>query len=171
MTVRKEVLWFASRMEAKLAKNDHKAHWEGSDFGYLIRRLMNDETRELVRALHPMLEMEAGMAKSAFVPTQEQIESVIDEAADIANFAMMIADNARQFGREVTVVVYGEPTPVRVYPDEIMADVVLKALRATGHEQPLDRLEFRDATGRWLFKTDEVPDCEIFVAPPPGHGG
>jgi len=74
MKIRKEVMWFARRMELKLRENDHKDHWTGCDFEYLFRRLMEESTE-----LH-----------AAFLDDQ------IDEAADVANFAMMIADNAHK---------------------------------------------------------------------------
>jgi predicted house-cleaning noncanonical NTP pyrophosphatase (MazG superfamily) len=56
-------------MMFKLAKNRHKTHWLDSDLSYLIDRL-DDEVAELKRD-----------------PSWE-------EAADVANFAAMIADAA-----------------------------------------------------------------------------
>lgn len=67
-----EVTTFADAMERKLRANEHKGHWANEDILYLMRR-MNDEVVELKRAIG------SGGA-------------VLDEAADVANFAMMIAD-------------------------------------------------------------------------------
>jgi NTP pyrophosphatase (non-canonical NTP hydrolase) len=76
---RAEVAWFAEQMELKLRENDHKPHWRGSDIEYLHKRLQ-EEVDELMYELHS--------------PLNE--ERVVKEAADVANFAMMIADVARQ---------------------------------------------------------------------------
>lgn len=76
--LRAEVLWFAQAMERELQANDHKSHWSGCEVTYLLRRL-RDEMGELDRAL------------SNGAPS----ERIISEAADVANFAMMVADNAR----------------------------------------------------------------------------
>lgn len=90
---RDEVLWFAGRMERKLAANDHKGHWDNCDFGYLSRRL-HQEAKELSRALQ-RLKSYAG----TYPVAEKTVQGVIDEAADVANFAMMIADQARPFLR------------------------------------------------------------------------
>lgn len=71
--LRPEVLGFALLMEAKLRLNDHKRHWSKCADDYLFGRL-KDEVEELHIALtfH---------------------HRVIEECVDVANFAMMIADN------------------------------------------------------------------------------
>ena len=74
--LRTDVRWFAERMEEKLEKNVHKGGWEDCDEAYLVRRLL-EEMSELVSSI---LE---GKDKHA----------IIEEAADVANFCMMIADN------------------------------------------------------------------------------
>ena len=82
--MREVVQWFGEQMEEELAGNDHKTGWDGMSFGWLSRRL-GQEFRELKRRLphgHGL--------------TVEQANEIISEAADVANFAMMIADNARQ---------------------------------------------------------------------------
>lgn len=75
--LRKEVRLFAEQMELKLRKNDHKGHWDVCRPGYLIDRL-KEETKELEKILY-----------------SENPKQIISEAADVANFAMMIADNER----------------------------------------------------------------------------
>ena len=83
LQVREPVRWFSERMEEKLQKNDHKSHWSNCDFPYLDKRL-DEEIQELKTA------------RSLLYPvTAETVQAVISEAADVANFAFMIADNAR----------------------------------------------------------------------------
>jgi len=76
--IRDEVVWFARAMEAKLKANDHKHHWHGAEMNYLSVRL-TQERKEL----------------SAAIASRDP-ERILNEAADIANFCMMIADNARR---------------------------------------------------------------------------
>lgn len=86
---RQAVGWFACWMEAKLAANDHKGHWSTCGFGYLSTRL-HQEAKELSRALQAFRPADDVSRASA-------ARSIVQEAADVANFAMMIADNARQW--------------------------------------------------------------------------
>lgn len=74
--IRDEVAQFAASMERKLKANDHKDHWEGAPMGYLLRRL-REEVAELEQAV-----------RSSNDPVK-----IGGEAADVGNFAMMIADN------------------------------------------------------------------------------
>jgi len=76
---RPQVRQFADLMEARLKANDHKAGWRGERLPYLFRRL-REETDELFEAMRPS-------ADWRMAP-----EAVGREAADVANFAMMIAD-------------------------------------------------------------------------------
>jgi hypothetical protein len=99
VTPREEVLWFAERMERKLKANDHKGHWDNCEMGYLSRRL-HQEAKELSRALRKLADEIEKAAVYAPIVELATIENVIDEAADCANFSMMIADNARAFLRE-----------------------------------------------------------------------
>ena len=84
MKPRPEVRRFARVMERKLRKNDHKRHWSKCDEEYLLRSLRN-EMEELFDAC------EGG----------ESDRAVESECADVANFAMMIADNRRSGRRRV----------------------------------------------------------------------
>jgi NTP pyrophosphatase (non-canonical NTP hydrolase) len=76
LTPRPEVMKFASLMEKKLQINDYKGGWKGGrrDLSWFFKR-MSLEVIELDEAL------EKGIA-----------EDIALEAADIANFCMMIAD-------------------------------------------------------------------------------
>ena len=78
---RKQVIEFADSMESKLKENDHKSGWGNLTSSYLLLRL-REEVDELEHAIRS--------GKSS--------KEVISEAADVANFSMMLADNAR-YGR------------------------------------------------------------------------
>ena len=72
--VRPEVKAFAVLMEAQLRKNDHKGGWKGCSVDYLVKKLL-EELAELYAAVYSSV-------KVAIAP----------EAADLANFAMMLCD-------------------------------------------------------------------------------
>jgi len=74
--VRPEVAAFAQAMEAQLKANDHKPGWKSDSLDSLHRRLI-EEADELLEEID----------KDAWTP-----EGVTREAADVANFAMMLAD-------------------------------------------------------------------------------
>jgi len=76
--LRTQVEWFAKRMENKLAANDHKGGWQGEPVYYFLERI-DQELNELQDALMSGDKTEA-----------------INECVDIANFAMMLADNLWQ---------------------------------------------------------------------------
>ena len=73
-SLRPEVASFAALMEAELRKHDDRPGWKNEDVQWLFSRL-KDESTELIKAIH----------------TKGPI-SIGREAADVANFAMMIAD-------------------------------------------------------------------------------
>lgn len=90
---REEVSHFATIMEARLREHDDRPGWTGESFRYLIFRL-NEELNELYACFsHPVL-MDGEVEPIA------DPEKIIFEAADVANFAMMIADNLRAARRE-----------------------------------------------------------------------
>lgn len=76
LTIRPEVAAFAQAMEEKLRQNDHKTHWReypvGNLMGWMVEK--TDELRREVYSERP------------------DSERVKQEAADVANFALMIAD-------------------------------------------------------------------------------
>jgi hypothetical protein len=87
--LREEVYHFAMIMEAQLRKHDDRPGWRGESFRYLIFRL-NEELNELYACFsHPVL-------MDGEVEPLADPEKIIFEAADVANFAMMIADNIRR---------------------------------------------------------------------------
>jgi NTP pyrophosphatase (non-canonical NTP hydrolase) len=74
---RPEVVWFADAMERKLRENDYKRHWLTLGMQTLSMRL-TQEREELRDAV-----------------ASGDAARTLDEAADVANFAMMIADKVR----------------------------------------------------------------------------
>jgi NTP pyrophosphatase (non-canonical NTP hydrolase) len=82
---RPEVVWFADAMEQELRANDHKRHWLNLGMQTLSMRLTQE--RE---------ELRDAVADGSAAET-------LKEAADVANFAMMIADKMRR-----SVPSYGE---------------------------------------------------------------
>jgi len=76
MDVRQEIARFAGIMEKKMrAHDDDRGYdWKGEDWSYLIER-MREEITELEEAL-----------------SSSDHQSISEEAADVANFAMMISD-------------------------------------------------------------------------------
>jgi NTP pyrophosphatase (non-canonical NTP hydrolase) len=66
-------------MQRALNDNDHKDGWDECSLGYLFGRL-GEEVQEL---------------KEAMQAIDRDPELIVSEAADVANFAMMIADNVR----------------------------------------------------------------------------
>lgn len=79
MTIRMAVEQFAQLMEHRLRQNDHKGGWYGMTLDQLLKRL-RQETAELRDAIHDPM------------PNAAAIQC---EAADVANFAMMISDRIR----------------------------------------------------------------------------
>jgi NTP pyrophosphatase (non-canonical NTP hydrolase) len=74
--LRPAVQRFAAEMERKLLENDHKGGWRQCSTGYLLRRLAT-ETKELRAAIKAR--------------PNDQV-AITREAADVANFCLMIAD-------------------------------------------------------------------------------
>ncbi len=90
--IRKSVMEFAIRMEARLKENDYKGGWEDCDPDDLLD-MMEEEIAELSYAMFGSCpkcgNQDYGREDAYF---DEDAESVKDEAADVANFAMMIFD-------------------------------------------------------------------------------
>jgi hypothetical protein len=81
--IRGEVVAFAEDMERKLKLNDHKGRWHAESLSYLFSRL-HEKLTELEAAIM--------LIRSS---DHESVQHVVNEAADVGNFAMMIADNAK----------------------------------------------------------------------------
>lgn len=87
---RPEVVAFALAMETKLRENDHKRHWRFLDRRTLSRRL-TEEREELRQAFN-----------------RGDPAEVLREAADVANFAMMLADYTRRYPKSTNDQGQGE---------------------------------------------------------------
>jgi NTP pyrophosphatase (non-canonical NTP hydrolase) len=76
-------------MERKLSQHDDRPGWQNENFEYLLIRLMEEqgELNNLMMDLGELSELSS----------DADIQDVINEATDVGNFAMMIADNARRF--------------------------------------------------------------------------
>ncbi len=70
--LRPEVLKFAEAMELKLRENAHKSGWKCCDVGYLTMRI----AQEMVE----------------FADCLDAEKACLEEAADVANFLMMLCD-------------------------------------------------------------------------------
>jgi hypothetical protein len=88
------VYFIAGPMLKKLDANADKAHWRASSIEYLLRRA-HDELIELRKAVN-----------------SGNVENIVLEAADLANFAAMIAD----------VAAYGKQLSDRVEPVDVKND-------------------------------------------------
>ena len=84
---REPVVWFASQMERKLSEHDDRPGWQCESFEYLLVRLM-EEQGELNNLMMDLGELSDSSSDA-------NIQDVINECADIGNFAMMLADKAR----------------------------------------------------------------------------
>ena len=90
MQLRQSIQEFALDMNRKMEENDWKGGWDNCDLEHLLMRLTQEKS-ELSKAIRKHED-------NYYSPQPvdiELIQRVIDEAADVGNFAMMIADNAR----------------------------------------------------------------------------
>ena len=88
---RPAVEWFAAQMEARLQENDDKSGWLGSHFTIrdAIRRV-RQELRELE------WEISYNNPRSPYYHANRPRALIFHEAADAANFLLMVADRARR---------------------------------------------------------------------------
>ena len=96
--LRPEVRRFAEQMEKVLRENDHKGGWHNEHVYWLTQRL-GDEHQELIHALidHP-----------------DDIYAIVKECADVANFAMMVADVVYRYGAPNSVPTFHAPDKWRI---------------------------------------------------------
>ena len=94
IVIRPAILKLAAAMEEKLRQNEHKGGWNACDHEYLLNRLL-DEYQELVKAV-----------------AEYDAEAILEEAADVANFCVMIVDNVfgdmRKSHNDATIPEKGE---------------------------------------------------------------
>ena len=86
--LRPKVQTFAECMEQKLRENDYKGGWNHMRPSDLYRRL-REELGELWREIKVL---EGMLPHNANDLALDQQRKIVREAADVANFAMMIAD-------------------------------------------------------------------------------
>jgi hypothetical protein len=84
--------WFSGFMSRKLRENSHKPSWRLDILGVLCARL-DEERVELDDAISGFL-----AARHVGEGVSDAAEAAILECADIANFAMMVADRIRLLG-------------------------------------------------------------------------
>lgn len=78
---RESVLWFAGEMERQLRENDHKGGWMECSPRQLLDRLREE-----------LIELHQAVDAWACDEMEGASHYVVSEAADVANFAMMIAN-------------------------------------------------------------------------------
>ncbi len=88
--MRDSVKQFAREMEKQLKANDHKGGWDKCTFKYLFERL-EEETAELSEFF--VLNDE----RNEYQIQLDNVGQIVREAADVANFALMIAENAVRY--------------------------------------------------------------------------
>ncbi len=86
---REPLLWFSRVMEERLKENDHKGGWADESTLDLWNAL-NQEAVELRTAIS---DDALGHNPAGSIPTAE---AIVREAADVANFALFVADNQRK---------------------------------------------------------------------------
>lgn len=99
LKLRPKVVAFAQAMERKLRKNDDKGGWSHCGTGWLLGRLLEEvyELADLARVDAVTLGMLGIVVDRVrrFQPTMKAhaaVETIRDEAADVANFTMMLTD-------------------------------------------------------------------------------
>jgi hypothetical protein len=87
---RKELQWFVEEhMERRLKEHDgKKRHWKNTAPAYLVDQL-GKSYEKLCGAVRVMLHDDD-------VDPVEDTQTILDKTADVANYAMMVADNARE---------------------------------------------------------------------------
>ncbi len=95
--MRDEVNWFAAEMDKVLDMNEYKedadlkGHWMHKNQDFLYESLVEE-----VDELRDHLNHSCECCGTEFIVPKPNIGQIIKECCDIANFAMMIADNAKK---------------------------------------------------------------------------
>lgn len=79
------VMSFIVDMKYKLRLNNHKGHWKEQFTSALYAKLVGE-----------MVELDLVLEQYAMIPDSKLLLDIVHECADVANFAMMIADNAKR---------------------------------------------------------------------------
>ena len=83
---------FSQLMELRLKENDYKGGWDKDTLEYLLSGL-EGELKELSNNIRGYIYCPKANVYEYCPPDTEE-DNIISEAADVANFAMMIADRA-----------------------------------------------------------------------------
>ncbi len=118
--------WFVEVMRAKLLANEHKGGWQNDRVSDLLRRL-HEETGELAEAISLLA----------------LIEEIVGEAADVANFAMMIADRVKHGGIRPEDRAACGVTPEASAPS--IPHAIRQALHAVARERAKAAIGYSDA--------------------------
>lgn len=89
--LRPEVQKFAEEMEKQLKANEHKGGWKDCTYDFLLSEL--DKNLNRLRYLN-------GHRGGCIAEIKESVKEVNRRCANIANFAMMICDNAGALGED-----------------------------------------------------------------------
>lgn len=111
MMCRPEVAAFAMLMEAQLKANDHKPGW-GSDSLLSLHERLEEEARELWGEIRP--DPDTGIAAYDH-------EAIEKEAADVANFAMMIVSNLGALRKHAALISPPDPGSSGLLRDRVKA--------------------------------------------------
>ena len=135
---RESVCWFSGLMETKLRENDHKGHWRNCDLEYMEQRI-REEIAELSAAL--MQYQVASLSPHEATRTRYLGDRVKREAADVANFAMMIADRVRGELLDLDSAEPEETDPTTADPTDTwpLCTVCGKTARAGRHSTDLGK--------------------------------
>ena len=92
--MRDEVKRFAEVMERELAANDDKGGWSGCSLSWLLSEMTNHKRELQTNAFQLQANETDTVMGSHGNPAADQalLKRILDDAADVANFAMMIAD-------------------------------------------------------------------------------
>lgn len=82
--IQQSTRWFCGEMRKKLRENEHKRGWDDCSIHYLIGRLHQE-----IYELH----------NEIFAQKKDSIK-IVREAADVANFCMMIAEKFKHKPKE-----------------------------------------------------------------------
>ncbi len=97
--LRPEVQAFAEAMELKLRQNDHKGGWKREGHRWLLLRA-HEELTELFKFAEAKASNDTNSMMESISPSggwrgaPDLRPKILQECTDVANFAMMIADNS-----------------------------------------------------------------------------
>ena len=78
------VPWFSREMESELTKHVDRPGWKREAFNFLYGRLCEE-----------VIELDKALFENGRAIRKKNSKQIVKECADVANFAMMIADNIK----------------------------------------------------------------------------